>query len=77
MKRSELTNICNEIIKIHMIDLQSETSEILNAAKQSQENPYEFIGNVIGNLSANSVMHSVQAVADVLVNVGLLELEDD
>lgn len=77
MKRSELTNICNEIIEIHMVDLQSEISEIFNAAKQSQKDPYEFIGNIIGSLSANSIKHSVQAVTDVLVNVGLLELEDD
>ena len=77
MKRSELTNICNEIIEIHMVDLQSEISEIFNAAKQSQKDPYEFIGNIIGSLSVNSIKHSVQAVTDVLVNVGLLELEND
>ena len=77
MKRSELADICNEIIKIHIEDLTNETNEYLAQIKNSDQDPYEFIGKTIGTLSVLNIKHSIQAVSDVLLNVGLLELEDD
>lgn len=77
MKHSELTNICNEIISMHIDDLNSEIPTIIRDNCDNSKPLEENLGALTAFLCANSIAHSVQAVTDVLVNVGLLELEDD
>lgn len=76
MNRSELTNICNKIIQIHIQDLQNELPEIIRECTNSSDSKENNLANIIANVSANSVAHSVQAVTDVLVNVGLIEFDE-
>ena len=66
MKRSELSEICDKLIQLHI-------QKCTDSTKEFEDN----MASIIANVAANSVAHSVQAVTDVLVNVGLLELESD
>lgn len=77
MKRSELTDICNKIIQMHLGDLKSELPYIISKCTDDSKSVTENTAALIANITANSIGHSVQAVTDVLANVGLVELEDD
>lgn len=77
MKRSELSNICDKIVQLHLNDLKSELPELVKKSMQNPENLIQGLATLMSAVQANSVIHSVQAVTDVLVNVGLLELEND
>ena len=77
MKRSELQSIYKDIVELHIDDLRKELPDIIKNSFHKADSFEDVIGSLILNISANSVAHSVQAVTDVLANVGLLELEDD
>lgn len=77
MKKSELNDICNKIIKMHIDDLKTELPELIKENATDSTSTESQLGHIVANITTNSVAHSVQAVTDVLVNVGLLELEDD
>ena len=77
MKRSELSEICDKLIQLHIHDLQNELPEIIKKCTDSTKEFEDNMASIIANVAANSVAHSVQAVTDVLVNVGLLDLESD
>lgn len=76
MTRVELANICNEIINIHINDLRSELPDIIEQSTDSSSSIESNTGNIIANVAANSIRHSVQAVTDVLSNLGLIELDE-
>lgn len=77
MKKSELQSICNEITSIHLDDLENELPDLIKTFVTNSNTFEENIAAIIKVVSANSIAHSVQVVTDVLVNVGLLQLEDD
>lgn len=76
MNRVELANICNKIIDIHINDLRSELPDIIEKSTNSSNSIESNTGNIVANVAANSIRHSVQAVTDVLVNLGLLDLDE-
>ena len=76
MNRVELANICNKIIDIHINDLRSELADIIEKSTNSSNSIESNTGNIVANVAANSIRHSVQAVTDVLVNLGLLDLDE-
>lgn len=76
MNHVELANICNKIIDVHINDLRSELPDIIEKSTNSSNSIESNTGNIIANVAANSIRHSVQAVTDVLVNLGLLDLDE-
>ena len=76
MKRSELANICNEIINNHVDALRSELPRIIEQSTDSSNSIELNTGNIVANVAVNSIRHSVQAVTDVLANLGLIELDE-
>lgn len=76
MNRVELANICNKIIDIHINDLRSELPDIIEKSTNSSNSIESNTGNIVANVATNSIRHSVQAVTDVLVNLGLLDLDE-
>ena len=76
MNRVELANICNKIIDIHINDLRSELPDIIEKSTNSSNSIESNTGNIVANVAANSIRHSVQAVTDVLVNLCLLDLDE-
>ena len=76
MNRVELANICNKIIDIHINDLRSELPDIIEKSTNSSNSIESNTGNIVANVAVNSIRHSVQAVTDVLVNLGLLDLDE-
>lgn len=76
MNRVELANICNKIIDIHINDLRSELPDIIEKSTNSSNSIESNTGNIVANVAANSIRHSVQAVTGVLVNLGLLDLDE-
>lgn len=76
MTRTELAKICSEIIDRHIDDLRTELPSIYAQSTYQSESTESNIGNIIANVSANSIRHSVQAVTDVLANLDLIELDD-
>lgn len=76
MNRTELAKICNEIIDTHVNDLRNELPELIKQCTDESKSIEANTGNIVANVAANSIRHSVQAVSDVLANLGLIELDD-
>lgn len=76
MNRTELANICNEIIDIHVNDLRAEFPELIKQCTDESKTIESNTANLVANAAANSIRHSVQAVTDVLANLRLIELDE-
>lgn len=75
MTHSELIEICNKIIELHITDLEKELPKIIDT-RPPDASREEFIAHLVAQVSALSIKHSIQATTDVLMNLGLIEFDD-
>lgn len=77
MKKSELNELCTKITEAHAIELSRELQKSLLQIQESSESLQETVVASVSAASAGALLRSVQATADIIVSLGLLDVEQD